>query len=133
MNKEELKKKIIDMLKRAIESGIRYYYHNTYMEVVVDYETLADKLVEAGLKFDVDYSLTATFDHMQQARIDNLALRAVIAETALWSLCDDTMSDISVKIYPRTKTQVRNKQELYDYCIKQAEKKLMEEKKDENI
>lgn len=53
---------------------------------------------------------------------------AEVAERALLFLCDKTMSDISVMIYPSTKTQVRNNQELYDYCIKQAEKELAEEK-----
>lgn len=58
--------------------------------------------------------------------------RAEIAEKALLLLCDKTMSDISVMVFPSTKTQVQNKQELYDYYVRQAEKELAEEKKDAN-
>lgn len=50
--------------------------------------------------------------------------RAKIAEMVLLFLCNKTMSDVSVMIFPSTKTQLRNNQELYDYCIKQAEKEL---------
>lgn len=57
--------------------------------------------------------------------------RAEVAERALLFLCDKVMSDISVMIFPSTKTQVRNNQELYDYCIKQAEKELAEGRKDD--
>lgn len=56
--------------------------------------------------------------------------RAEVAERALLFLCDKTMRDISVMVFPSTKTQVRNKQELYDYCIEQAERELAEEGKD---
>ena len=55
--------------------------------------------------------------------------RAEVVERALLFLCDKTMSDISVMVFPSTKTQVQNKQELYDYCIKQAEKEIAEERK----
>lgn len=37
--------------------------------------------------------------------------------------------EISVMVFPSTKTQVQNKQELYDYCIRQAEKELAEAEK----
>lgn len=73
------------------------------------------------------YSFTAAFDHMQQARVDYLEYRAETAERALLFLCDKTMSDISVMVFPNTKTQVQNKQELYDYCIKQAALAVEEE------
>lgn len=53
--------------------------------------------------------------------------RAEVAERALLFLCDKTMSDISVMVFPNTKTQVANKQELYDYCIEQAAREIEEE------
>lgn len=61
----------------------------------------------------------------------NLRHRAEVAERALLFLCDNIMSDISVMVFPSTKTQVQNKQELYDYCIKQAEKKIAEGMEDD--
>ena len=54
--------------------------------------------------------------------------RAEVAERALLVLCDKVMRDICVMVFPSTKTQVKNKQELYDYCMEQAEKELAEEK-----
>lgn len=66
-----------------------------------------------------------------QVAIKAAERRAEVAERALLLLCDKVMRDILVMVFPSTKTQVRNKQELYDYCLKQAEKDLAEEKKDD--
>ena len=56
--------------------------------------------------------------------------RAEVAEKALLSLCDRTMENCLVIVFKSTNTQVWNKQELYDYYIKQAEKELSEEEKE---
>lgn len=64
-----------------------------------------------------------------QAENAELRHRAEVAERALLFLCDKTMSDISVMVFPSTKTQVQNKQELYDYCIEQAEREIAEEER----
>ncbi len=58
---------------------------------------------------------------------DEYKHRAEVAERALSWLCDETMRDISIIMYPSIGKQVRDKQELYDYCIEQAEKELAEE------
>lgn len=82
-----------------------------------------------------DYKLRAGVAEVFLALIDyqfkKMKHRADVAEKALLFLCDKTMSDVSAMIFPSTKTQVRNNQELYDYCIKQAKKELTEEKKEE--
>lgn len=54
--------------------------------------------------------------------------RAEVMEKALSWLCDETMRDIRIIMYPSIGKQVRDKQELYDYCMEQAEKKPSEEK-----
>ena len=54
--------------------------------------------------------------------------RAAVAERALSWLCDETMRDIRIIMYPTIGKQVRDKQELYDYCIEQAECEIEEEK-----
>lgn len=111
-------------------------------------EILADKLIEAGFGYikDLKTELRSKVDyiHEQDDVIKDYKLRAGVAEVflalidyqfekmkhraetterALLFLCDKTMSDVSVMIFPSTKTQVRNSQELYDYCIKQADKR----------
>lgn len=53
--------------------------------------------------------------------------RAEVAERALSWLCDETMRDIRIIMYPSIGKQVRDKQELYDYCMEQAENELAEE------
>lgn len=59
---------------------------------------------------------------------DEYKHRAEVAERALSWLCDETMRDIRIIMYPTIGKQVRNKQELYDYCIEQAERKIEEDK-----
>ena len=69
--------------------------------------------------------------HEQDEVIKEYKHRAEIAERALLRLCDETMHDVVVIMYPNTMKQVKNKQELYDYCMEQAEKELAEEGKDD--
>lgn len=87
-------------------------------------------------KIKQDFNTRATSNAIEISRnaisrvvAENAELRhrAEVAERALLFLCDKTMSDISAMVFPNTKTQVANKQELYDYCIKQAEKEVEEE------
>lgn len=59
---------------------------------------------------------------------DEYKHRAEVAEKALLLFCDKTMEKYLEIFFKSTNTRVRNKQELYDYYIKQAEKELAEEK-----
>lgn len=61
--------------------------------------------------------------------IERLKHRAEVAERALLRLCEETMRDKLIIMYPIVGRQVRDKQELYDYCIEQAEKEIEEERK----
>lgn len=49
MDNEELKKKIIDVLRDNRKYELRYYPDDNYTEVVIDYESIADALIEAGI------------------------------------------------------------------------------------
>ena len=64
----------------------------------------------------------------QKSLMDEYKRRAEVAERALSWLCDETMRDIRIIMYPSIGKQVRDKQELYDYCIEQAEREIEEEK-----
>lgn len=64
------------------------------------------------------------------AEYESARHRAEVAERALSRLCDETMRDIRIIMYPTIGKQVRDKQELYDFCIEQAEKELTEEGKE---
>lgn len=60
---------------------------------------------------------------------DEYKHRAKVAGRALLRVCDEIMRDMWIIMYPGVGRQVRDKQELYDYCIEQAEKELAEEEK----
>ena len=49
MDNEELKKKIIDVLRGNIEYEANAYPDDNYTEVVIKYEALADALIAAGI------------------------------------------------------------------------------------
>lgn len=57
--------------------------------------------------------------------------RADVAERALLRLCEEIMRDKLIIMYPVARRQVRDKQELYDYCIEKAERELAEEKNEQ--
>ena len=49
MTNEELKKKIIDVLRGNREHELRYHPDDNYTEVVFDYEAIADALIAEGI------------------------------------------------------------------------------------
>lgn len=128
------REKIIEIIDHSCAF---YCGSNVYMDDEQE-GIIADALIAAGLKFDRNISYTATFNLAQLERINDLERRlaatdhrAEVAEKALSLLCDATMrSEYVIASYPSTNTKVWNKQELYDYCIEQAEKELAEERKD---
>ena len=68
-----------------------------------------------------------SYKEMLQEDLDKYKHRAEVAERALSWLCGETMRDIRIIMYPTIGKQVRDKQELYDYCIEQAEREIEEE------
>lgn len=96
---------------------------------------MTDKEIEAGIKRACECECSPpstgwTVNPFPIIRdyIERLKRRADVAERALAWLCDETMRDIRIIMYPSIGKQVRDKQELYDYCMEQAEKELSEGK-----
>lgn len=52
---EEVKEKIVDVLRENIEYELHYFPDDNYTEVKFDYDKLADALIAAGLTFDGEY------------------------------------------------------------------------------
>ena len=136
MNREETKKKLVEELKKGM-APIEYGGGREHAPEVhyPSEEEIDDALIAAGLRFCEN--LTATFDLMAleryydlERRLAEAEHRAEVAERALLRLCDETMQDVVVVMYPKTMKQVKNKQELFDYCMEQAEKELQEERKE---
>lgn len=114
----------------------------TYME---QYNGMSDDDIERCLErlstckatdvMNFDYS--GTLAYIKRLKAENADLheklkeaehRAEVAERALLRLCEETMRDKLIIMYPIVGRQVRDKQELYDYCIEQAEREIEEEK-----
>lgn len=97
---------------------------------------MIDKEIEAGIKraCECDCAPPSTgwtvnpFPIIRDY-IERLKRRAEVAERALSWLCDETMRDIRIIMYPSIGKQVRDKQELYEHCMAQVEKELAEEDK----
>lgn len=96
---------------------------------------MTDKEIEAGIKRACECGCAPpstgwTVNPFPIIRdyIERLKRRADVAERALAWLCDETMRDIRIIMYPSIGKQVRDKQELYDHCMEQAEKELSEGK-----
>ena len=90
-----------------------------------------EKIVKERKELKDELRSKVEYIHEQDEVIKEYKHRAEIAERALLRLCDETMHDVVVIMYPNTMKQVKNKQELYDYCMEQAEKELAEEGKDD--
>lgn len=152
MNREELKKKIVEELKKEM-APIEYGDDREHAPEVhyPSEEEIADALIAAGLRFGEN--LTATFDlmaleryHALERRLAEAEHRAEVAERALdkatelayeYRTQDDTLSCSSCpfdSIFDRCKERG-----LYEDCSKrwkeellqQAEKELAEEGKDD--
>lgn len=124
MTEQELKKKIVDVINVADISVVL-----RRNDIII----LADALIAAGLKFDVNYSFTAAFNSVQAERERDLERRltaaehrAEVAESALRYACWDLTKYYGAKVRQEwgdlKAAQYKNK----------AEKELAEERKDDN-
>ena len=130
MTNDDLEKKIAEIIDSSEDD---WATRDRRGRIQVHVSTIADILVKAGLKFDASISHTATFDTMQQDRINELEKRiveaehrAARAERALMTVCTNVIKDEEddLAIEPRARV-------LYKAYLKQAEKELTEERKDE--
>ena len=142
MTEQELREKIIKALKRggnmfheyfmrslndAKESGKTHFGSKDCDKSMYDF--FADALIEAGLKFDVNYSFTAAFNSLQEEREKELERRlakaehrAEVAERALLTVCTNIVTDEEDDLAVEPRARV-----LYKAYLKQAEKEFAEE------
>ena len=125
------REKIIEIIKRNGTYNGRSLSFDYY---VVQTDDLADALIAAGIgdvkELQLDKKAYEAASNHYRILFEEAERRAEVAEKALSWLCDETMHNIQIIVYPNTGKQVRDKQELYDYCIKQAEKELQGEGKE---
>lgn len=104
MDNEELKKKIVGVLRDNREYELRYYPDDNYTEVATDYEAIADALIAAGLVADVQslaegdcvlYVKGKGFMRLYNEQdINKMIHRAEVAERAfliLWNECKEKL------------------------------------------
>lgn len=77
MTNDELQKKISEIIDGSVDD---WATRDRRGRIQVHVSTIADILVKAGLKFDASISHTATFDLLQQNRINELEKRIAEAE-----------------------------------------------------
>ena len=77
MTNDDLEKKIAEIIDSSVDD---WATRDRRGRIQVHVSTIADILVKAGLKFDAPISHTATFDMLQQDRINELEKRIAEAE-----------------------------------------------------
>ena len=104
-------------LRKALDGGKGHFGTRDTKKTVVDF--IADTLIAANIGDVTEWK--------ERAKKAEERLEKQVAERALSWLCDETMRDIRIIMYPSIGKQVRDKQELYDHCIEQAEREIEEE------
>ena len=141
MTNDDLEKKIAEIIDSSVDD---WATRDRRGRIQVHVSTIADILVKAGLKFDASISHTATFDLLQQNRINELEKRiaeaehrAEVAERALGNACEDVKETVSFLIELservdglRVEGYLPEESEPKAY-INRAEKELAEERKDD--
>lgn len=119
MNNDELKKKIVSVLRENMEYELQYYPDDNYTEVEIDYGKLADALIAAGIgdvktvrEIGASASAMAVFE---AAKAEH---RAEVAEKMFDILHEE--SSMYMKVFSK------------EWYKQQAEKELAEGRKDEN-
>ena len=150
MTNEELKKKIVDVLRGNIEYELHYFPEDNYTEVEFDHDKLADALIAAGIGDVTPYKAEAEYwekickvksdeyhttiknavehaRHLMQER-DEYKHRLEVAERPLYCLA---------RSFAEAMCKDGDTHHLIEGFIKdayrQAEKELAEERKDENV
>ena len=149
MTNDELQKKISEIIDGSVDD---WATRDRRGRIQVHVSTIADILVKAGLKFDASISHTATFDLLQQNRINELEKR--IAEAEHRAARAGRALDKAVELAYEFRTEADTLScsscpmfHIFDSCkdrglyqdcskqwkeelIKQAEKELAEERKE---
>lgn len=144
MTNDDLEKKIAEIIDSSVDD---WATRDRRGRIQVHVSTIADILVKAGLKFDTVVSHTATFDTMQQDRINELEKRiaeaehrAEVAERALDRACEKVFLLSDNCRYSNLKDDVRDSIKLRrsdvenfiavvrEKFLQQAEKELEEER-----
>ena len=124
MNNEELKKKILTIVRGAMLEADELPFIETT-------DNIADALIAAGIgDVKTEREIGASAAAMAVFEAAKAEYRAVVAEMALKNLAQ--LCAKGARYYLQSDKAVKERErELYDEWIKQAEKELAEERKDE--
>lgn len=128
MTKEELKKKIVEVVNQWHMFQNRDMNGHTIW-LTNDSEKLADTLIEAGIgDLETTRKIGAHATAMAVLRAAKAKHRAEVAERALKNACTNVIKDEEDDIAVEPRANV-----LYKAYLRQAEKELAEERKDEQV
>lgn len=122
MTNDDLEKKIAEIIDSSVDD---WATRDRRGRIQVHVSTIADILVKAGLKFDASISHTATFDLLQQNRINELEKR--IAEAEHRAEVAEKALKHAVNVYIAHTETSSKKKWWYKYFLREAEKELAEE------
>ena len=125
MTNDDLEKKIAEIIDGSVDD---WATRDRRGRIQVHVSTIADILVKAGLKFDAAISHTATFDMLQQDRINELEKRIVEAEHRA-ARAERALRDELVQ--KTIRLGVTDICPWYIQALNEAEKELAEERKDD--
>ena len=121
MTNDELQKKISEIIDGSVDD---WATRDRRGRIQVHVSTIADILVKAGLKFDASISHTATFDLLQQNRINELEKRIAEAEHRA-AMAERSLRDELVQ--KAIRLGVTDIRPWYIQALNEAEKELAEE------
>lgn len=117
MTNDELQKKISEIIDGSVDD---WATRDRRGRIQVHVSTIADILVEAGLKFDESISHTATFDLLQQNRINELEKRIADAEHRA-EVAEKALKH-AVNVYIAHTETSSKKKWWYKYFLREAKK-----------
>ena len=121
MTNDDLEKKIAEIIDSSVDD---WATRDRRGRIQVHVSTIADILVKAGLKFDASISHTATFDLLQQNRINELEKRIAEAEHRA-AMAERSLRDELVQ--KAIRLGVTDIRPWYIQALNEAEKELAEE------
>ena len=126
MTNDDLKKKIAEIIDSSVDD---WATRDRRGRIQVHVSTIADILVKAGLKFDTVVSHTATFDMLQQDRINELEKRIAEAEHRA-ARAERAFSKLVHEMYEHGIRPMCDEKFFTESRLNEAEKELAEEGKD---
>lgn len=136
MTNEELKKKIVDVLRGNIEYELHYFPDDNYTEVEFDYDKIADALLSAGIGDVTEWKERAERMHKEALKQKQRVSDAKHSEEALRNQIECAMDMVSEMEHAKRTLKILYMsgvitEEAFRDAVKQAKSEIEEENDDD--